>query len=211
MGSDTFTAGNLARSPTWLVWLPGSSLSSPRAVVSDMLDDGHRAGHNNSAAQGDRAPVRPLPRPPQARLIARSGVRYLHFRSSGPIWFGDILDGPGGARIFRGITDQDWRPHSSRQARCGSSNLSQPRRGRSQPVPRRDRVLLVTDVYRPDGRGLFPGLLERTPHDKSEPRRSERTAAVARPRSRAELAPSDGPWIKIRIVGAAPGPVERSA
>src|SRR5207245_5517280 len=34
----------------------------------------------------------------------------------------------------------------------------------------------------------FPVLLERTPYDKSAPSRSERTAAIARPQSRAEVA-----------------------
>jgi putative CocE/NonD family hydrolase len=55
-------------------------------------------------------------------------------------------------------------------------------------VPARDGVLLGTDVYRPEGPGPFPVLLERTPYDKSAASRSERTAADARPRSRAELA-----------------------
>src|SRR5215472_15335915 len=55
-------------------------------------------------------------------------------------------------------------------------------------VPARDGVLLATDVYRPEGPGPFPVLLERTPYDKSAVSRSERTAADARPRSRAELA-----------------------
>jgi len=52
----------------------------------------------------------------------------------------------------------------------------------------RDEVKLGTDVYRPAGTGPFPVLLERTPYDKSAPSRSERTAAVVRPRSRAEVA-----------------------
>jgi len=55
-------------------------------------------------------------------------------------------------------------------------------------VPARDGVLLATDVFRPQGPGLFPVLLERTPYDKSAASRSERTAADARPRSRAEVA-----------------------
>jgi uncharacterized protein len=55
-------------------------------------------------------------------------------------------------------------------------------------VPARDDVLLATDIYRPDGPGPFPVLLERTPYNKSAPSRSERTAAVAKPRSRAEVA-----------------------
>ncbi|MBV8935632.1 MAG: CocE/NonD family hydrolase, partial [Alphaproteobacteria bacterium] len=52
----------------------------------------------------------------------------------------------------------------------------------------RDGVALATDVYRPVGGGSFPVLLERTPYDKSAPSRSERTAAVAQPRTRAEVA-----------------------
>jgi uncharacterized protein len=55
-------------------------------------------------------------------------------------------------------------------------------------VVARDGVPLATDVYRPPVGGPFPVLLERTPYDKSAPSRSERTAAVARPRSRAEVA-----------------------
>jgi uncharacterized protein len=56
------------------------------------------------------------------------------------------------------------------------------------PVPTRDGVMLATDVYRPPGDGPFPVLLERTPYDKTVPSRSERTAVVAQPRSRAEVA-----------------------
>jgi uncharacterized protein len=55
-------------------------------------------------------------------------------------------------------------------------------------VMTRDGVGLMTDVYRPTGDGAFPVLLERTPYDKSAPSRSERTAAVARPCTRAEVA-----------------------
>src|SRR5437870_8740636 len=55
-------------------------------------------------------------------------------------------------------------------------------------VPARDGVMLATDLYRPDGPGPFPVLFERTPYDKSAPSRSERTAAVARAQSRAEVA-----------------------
>ena len=52
----------------------------------------------------------------------------------------------------------------------------------------RDGVRLATDVYRPVDGGPFPVLLERTPYDKSAPSRSERTASVAQPRLRAEVA-----------------------
>jgi putative CocE/NonD family hydrolase len=55
-------------------------------------------------------------------------------------------------------------------------------------VPARDGVVLATDIYRPEGPGPFPVLFERTPYDKSGPSRSERTAAVTRARSRAEVA-----------------------
>jgi putative CocE/NonD family hydrolase len=59
---------------------------------------------------------------------------------------------------------------------------------RDQMVPARDGVVLASDVYRPDGPGPFPVPFERTPYDKSAPSRSERTDAVARSRSRAEVA-----------------------
>src|SRR2546427_193777 len=55
-------------------------------------------------------------------------------------------------------------------------------------VPTRDGIGLATDVYRPAGDGPSPILLECTPYDKSAPSRAERTAAVALPRSRAEVA-----------------------
>ena len=35
------------------------------------------------------------------------------------------------------------------------------------PVPMRDGTILYADVYRPDGQGPFPVLLQRTPYDKS--------------------------------------------
>jgi putative CocE/NonD family hydrolase len=59
---------------------------------------------------------------------------------------------------------------------------------RNMMVTARDGVGLATDVYRPPGGGPFPVVIERTPYDKSAPSRSERTAAVSTPRSRAELA-----------------------
>ena len=52
----------------------------------------------------------------------------------------------------------------------------------------RDGVGLATDAFRPATGGPFPVLLERTPYDKSAPSRSERTSAVAAPRSRAGVA-----------------------
>src|ERR1700736_5935985 len=55
-------------------------------------------------------------------------------------------------------------------------------------VRARDGVGLATDVYRPSGDGPFPVLLERAPYDKSAPSRAERTADVAAPRSRAQVA-----------------------
>jgi putative CocE/NonD family hydrolase len=55
-------------------------------------------------------------------------------------------------------------------------------------VRARDGIGLATDIYRPDSGGPFPVILERTPYDKSAPSRSERTAAAATPRSRAEVA-----------------------
>jgi uncharacterized protein len=59
---------------------------------------------------------------------------------------------------------------------------------RDIPVPARDGVPLATDVYRPEGAGPFPVILERTPYDKSAPSRSEITAADTVPRSRAAVA-----------------------
>ena len=55
-------------------------------------------------------------------------------------------------------------------------------------APARDGVMLATDIYRPEGSGPFPVLLERTPYDKSAPSRSERTASDPTPRSREEVA-----------------------
>ncbi|MGE3281377.1 MAG: CocE/NonD family hydrolase, partial [Alphaproteobacteria bacterium] len=55
-------------------------------------------------------------------------------------------------------------------------------------APARDGVMLATDIYRPQGSGPFPVLLERTPYDKSAPSRSEITAADPTPRSREEVA-----------------------
>ena len=55
-------------------------------------------------------------------------------------------------------------------------------------VVMRDGVRLATDVYRPDTGGPFPVILERTPYNKEAPSRSERTADIAKPRARAEVA-----------------------
>jgi len=56
-------------------------------------------------------------------------------------------------------------------------------------VPMRDGVKLATDVYLPsESPGGLPVILERTPYDKTAPSRSERTPAVAKPKSRAEVA-----------------------
>ncbi|HZK88859.1 MAG TPA: CocE/NonD family hydrolase [Stellaceae bacterium] len=52
----------------------------------------------------------------------------------------------------------------------------------------RDGVRLATDVYRPEGTGPFPVILERTPYDKAAPSRSEITAADMKPRSREAVA-----------------------
>lgn len=59
---------------------------------------------------------------------------------------------------------------------------------RDAMVPARDGVLLATDIYLPPGGVRCPVILERTPYDKTAPSRSERTAAIAQPRSRAEVA-----------------------
>src|SRR5271166_4713584 len=63
------------------------------------------------------------------------------------------------------------------------------KRGRgARPCRRRARWHSTrTDVFRPNRSGPSPVLLERTPYNKSAPSRSERAAAVAAPRSRAEV------------------------
>jgi uncharacterized protein len=73
------------------------------------------------------------------------------------------------------------------------NSIAQPATGgitveRDLMVTARDGVRLATDIYRPAEGGPFPVILERTPYDKSAPSRSERTAAVAAPLSRAALA-----------------------
>ena len=55
-------------------------------------------------------------------------------------------------------------------------------------VTTRDGVRLATDLYRPEGAGPFPVILERTPYDKSAPSRSEITATNPNPRSREAVA-----------------------
>jgi uncharacterized protein len=58
-------------------------------------------------------------------------------------------------------------------------------------VPMRDGVLLATDIYLPQPGpqgGRWPVILERTPYDKTADSRSERTPAVEKPKSRAEVA-----------------------
>jgi predicted acyl esterase len=75
-------------------------------------------------------------------------------------------------------------PFVSRLASAGTSH----RIDRNVMVPMRDGVRLATDIHRPDANGRYPVILERTPYDKSAPGRSERTAEVEQPRSRAEVA-----------------------
>jgi putative CocE/NonD family hydrolase len=55
-------------------------------------------------------------------------------------------------------------------------------------IAARDEVRLATDIYRPEGAGSFPVILERTPYDKSAPSRSEITATDPAPRSREAVA-----------------------
>jgi uncharacterized protein len=55
-------------------------------------------------------------------------------------------------------------------------------------IAARDGVSLATDIYRPEGAGPFPVVLERTPYDKSAPSRSEITATDLQPRSREAVA-----------------------
>src|SRR6266705_2289917 len=60
-------------------------------------------------------------------------------------------------------------------------------------VPMRDGVRLATDAYVPGRNGKpveqrFPVIIERTPYDKTADSRSERTPALDKPKSRAEVA-----------------------
>jgi hypothetical protein len=55
-------------------------------------------------------------------------------------------------------------------------------------VAARDGVRLATDIYRPDGAGPYPVILERTPYSKSAASRSEITAADHTPLSREAVA-----------------------
>jgi putative CocE/NonD family hydrolase len=55
-------------------------------------------------------------------------------------------------------------------------------------ISARDGVRLASDIYRPEGSGPFPAILERTPYDKSAPSRSEITASDPKPRSREAVA-----------------------
>src|SRR5438132_1898640 len=79
-------------------------------------------------------------------------------------------------------------PGSKARAREGSVSADGMLIERDIMVPARDGIGLATDVHRPQGAGPFPAILERTPYDKSAPSRSERTAAVAAPRSREAVA-----------------------
>jgi putative CocE/NonD family hydrolase len=55
-------------------------------------------------------------------------------------------------------------------------------------IAARDGVRLATDIYRPDGAGPFPVILERTPYDKTAPSRSEITARDPTPLPREAVA-----------------------
>jgi putative CocE/NonD family hydrolase len=55
-------------------------------------------------------------------------------------------------------------------------------------VAMRDGIRLATDVYLPDGAGPFPVIMERTPYGRRETSRSEITAYVRTPATRAEVA-----------------------
>jgi predicted acyl esterase len=70
-------------------------------------------------------------------------------------------------------------------------------------VAARDGAALATAVYRPDGAGPFPAILERMPYDKSAPSRSEITASGL-PRSISTAAVSPTP------IAAASGMAARS-
>jgi putative CocE/NonD family hydrolase len=75
-------------------------------------------------------------------------------------------------------------PFVSRLASSGAGH----RIDRNVMVPMRDGARLAADIHRPDASARYPVILERTPCDKSAPSRSERTAEVEEPRSRAEVA-----------------------
>ena len=55
-------------------------------------------------------------------------------------------------------------------------------------VTMRDGTRLATDVYLPEGGGPVPVIMERTPYDRTAPRRDELTLADFRARTRAEIA-----------------------
>ena len=55
-------------------------------------------------------------------------------------------------------------------------------------IAARDGICLATDIYRPEGAGPVPVILERTPYDKTAPSRSEITATDSKPRSREAVA-----------------------
>src|SRR6266404_6218649 len=79
-------------------------------------------------------------------------------------------------------------PRSKARAGEGSVNADRMLIERDIVVAARDGVRLATDVYRPEGGGPFPVILERTPYDKTAASRSERTAAISEPRSREAVA-----------------------
>ena len=58
----------------------------------------------------------------------------------------------------------------------------------TERVIMRDGVRLATDIYRPDGAGPLPVLLERTPYGKDAETRREHTVAHPKPRRRSEVA-----------------------
>jgi putative CocE/NonD family hydrolase len=87
-------------------------------------------------------------------------------------------------RAGRLIAGATAAPFVSRLATAAADH----RIDRNVMVPMRDGVRLATDIHRPGASGRYPVILERTPYDKSAPSRSERTAEVEQPRSRAEVA-----------------------
>jgi uncharacterized protein len=70
----------------------------------------------------------------------------------------------------------------------GHTAQSEPTVLRDVMVTMRDGVRLATDIYLPAAGQPLPVILERTPYGKATPSRSERTPAVPRAKSRAEVA-----------------------
>src|SRR5438067_1972552 len=67
-----------------------------------------------------------------------------------------------------------WKPcrESSSPGKCRRDNVPASHSLKMETniaVPMRDGTILYADIYRPEGPGPFPVLLQRTPYDKSMP------------------------------------------